>query len=440
MGLVQNFQKAITSMFASYVEVTNSTGIDTNPIVKTLENMNTRPNFKTNDGTEYLAFGKSDDVDQMIDKMNYKSPTHSGIITKKAKMISGSGLEVNSQLIGTKDAKLNVLFKHAGGANVSLYQIVTQMAFEYTRSGAVGLIVDFGDVKKGKKIPDGIVQFTVAPARHMRFVKPANDGDPYTEILYKKSFKVGALVADGEVIPMFNPFEVQKRAIIYIRNPYSVLDSYGIPNWIGAFNFIEADFEFGVQIENAAKNGFAPKTHVTMIGRNMSKKEKEDAAGAIQDTLSGSRGDQVACSFVARESEKPIIDIVQANNLDSVIETMSRLNDNKILTAHNITSPTLFGVMVSGQTMGGTGTEMISAYNLFKATETVPDRKMIIDALESAFEVTELVGVEIEVIDEDIQVDFKTQPIEGGNTESNPDTSSNAASTKGTKAAVRKVG
>ena len=312
------------------------------------------------------------------------------------------------------------MLKHAGGAGVTLYSVITKLAYEYTRSGAVGLIVDFGDVKDGKSVPDGIVRMTVAPARHMRMGRPANDGDPITEIIYKKSFKTGALVGPAESIPLFNPFEVQKRAIVYIGNPYTVFDSYSVPNWIGAFNFIEADYEFGVQIENSAKNGFAPKTHVTMIGRNMSKQEKQTAAAAIQDTLSGSRGDQVAVSFVARETEKPIIDKIESNNLDSLIETMSRLNDAKILTAHNVTSPTLFGVITTGQALGGTGTELLSAFNLFKATEVIPDRRIILDAVRNVFEVTELANVEMEIIDPDITVDYKTKPVEGGNTEKNP--------------------
>ena len=167
-----------------------------------------------------------------------------------------------------------------------------------------------------------------------------------------------------------------------------------------------------------------------MIGRNMSKDERKAAAENIQDKMSGSRSDQVLVSFVSRESEKPQIDMLDSSHLDKTIETMSRLNDAKILTAHNITSPTLFGVMTSGQTMGGTGTEMISAFNLFKATEIIPDRKVIIDAFSSLFDVTELVGVELEIIDEDINVDFKTKPVEGGNTDKNPNTNSNKKETK----------
>jgi len=424
MGILQNFVKAFSDGFASYTEVTNSQGIEQNPLLKSLEQMNTRPRYKTVDGLEYLTFGATDDVDLMIDKLMYKSATHSGIITKKAKMITGSGLSVNSELIGTKNARLNTLIKHAGGANVSLYELITKSSFEYTKSGAVGVIVDYGAPKDGKAIPDGIVKFTVVPSRSMRFAKPDDTG-VFTNMIYKKSFKSGAIVAPAESIPLFDPFATKnQRQFLYIKNPYSTLDSYGLPNWIGAFNFIEADFQFGIQIENSAKNGFTPKTHITMIGRNMSKEERRLAAENIQDRLSGSKGDQVVVSFVAKETEKPIIEKIEANNLDKTIETMSRLNDAKILTAHNITSPTLFGVMTTGQTMGGTGTEMISAFNLFKATEIIPDRKVIVDAFANLFDMTELINVKLEIVEEDVNVDFKTKPVEGGNTKENPNVNS----------------
>ena len=267
----------------------------------------------------------------------------------------------------------------------------------------------------------------------MRFQRPDDTG-VFTHMIYKKSFKSGAQVPDAESIPLFDPFNTaDKRQFLYIKNPYSTLDSYGLPNWIGAFNFIEADYEFGVQIENAAKNGFTPRTHITMIGRNMSKDERRLAATNIQDKLSGSRADQIVVSFVSRETEKPQIDMLDSKALDKTIETMSRLNDAKILTAHNITSPTLFGVMTTGQTMGGTGTEMISAFNLFKATEIIPDRKVIIDNFSSLFEVTELVNVEMEITEEDVNVDFKTKPVEGGNTKDNPNVKNDKADTKNNK-------
>jgi len=72
MNFIQKLSNAISTGFASYTEVTNSQGIEQNPLLKSLEQMNTRPRFKTVDNIEYLTFGASDDVDLMMDKLMYK--------------------------------------------------------------------------------------------------------------------------------------------------------------------------------------------------------------------------------------------------------------------------------------------------------------------------------------------------------------------------------
>ena len=208
---------------------------------------------------------------------------------------------------------------------------------------------------------------------------------------------------------------MSQRQILYVKNPYSILESYGLPNWIGAWHYIESDYEFGKQIENAAKNGFAPKTMVTMIGRNMSKEERLKSSNDVQERMNGSEGEQTIVAFVAKKEEAPSVEAIQIPNLDKMVSVYSNLNDAKILTSHNVTSPSLFGVMTAG-TMGGTGTEMISAYNIFRATETLPDRRKVVESFEVLFEATQMKGIDIEVVEEDVNVDYKTKPTEDGNT------------------------
>ena len=414
MSILSKISSAVGGFFASYSEVTSANQIETNPIAKSVENIDAKPKFKTVDGFEYLKFGTGDDVDLMLDKMIYKSTMHSGIITKKAKMITGKGISVNSELRGGKNEALQALLNHAGGANISLFHTITKAAFEYEKSGSFGVIVDFSAKRQGKNVPKQPIKFTVVPARHMRLSKPANIESGYTEMIYKKSFKPGADVPKAEKLPLFNPFDKSKRQLLYVKNPYSVLDSYGVPSHMAAFHYIETDYEFGVQLENSAKNGFAPKTHVTLIGRNMSEEARRASAEGIQGRLSSPTGDQTIVTFVAKKEEAPEIKSLDIQNLDKTIQVMAGLNDAKILTAHNVTSPSLFGVMASGN-LGGGGTEMLTAYNIFKATETIPDRRTVVEAFEMLFEATELKGIEIEVIEEDVNVEFKTKPTEDGN-------------------------
>ena len=76
---------------------------------------------------------------------------------------------------------------------------------------------------------------------------------------------------------------------------------------------------------------------------------------------------------------------------------------------------------------------MISAFNLFKATEIIPDRKIILDAFSSMFDVSELKEVLLEIVEEDINVDFKTKPVEDGNVKKNENVNVNKSDNKDDK-------
>ena len=54
MNLFQKAVNNIKSGFASYTEVTNSASVEINPMLKSLEQMNYRPRFKSVDNLEYL--------------------------------------------------------------------------------------------------------------------------------------------------------------------------------------------------------------------------------------------------------------------------------------------------------------------------------------------------------------------------------------------------
>ena len=86
------------------------------------------------------------------------------------------------------------------------------------------------------------------------------------------------------------------------------------------------------------------------------------------------------------------------------IDILSRLNDAKILTAHNVTSPTLFGVMVAGK-LGGTGNELVSAYQIFRATETLPNRANIMDSMNRVLNTVGYDKINLSIIEEQINLE-----------------------------------
>ena len=199
--------------------------------------------------------------------------------------------------------------------------------------------------------------------------------------------------------------------VLYIANPYSGNPYYGVPNYISAFHYIESDVAFGKHIKNSAENGFSPRVLATFIGRNMGAEQKRDEYNKFKESFTGPSADNFIVSWVKKEEDAPKFEPLDVTNLDKTIDVLSRLNDAKILTAHNVTSPTLFGVMVSGK-LGGTGNELVTAYQIFRATETLPNREIILDGVNRILSTTGYDAMDLAIVEEPINL----ESIKGANT------------------------
>lgn len=394
MGRVQKF---MDSMFAAIPTTASATTMDRNPIDKSLEVLLKNPTYQSIGKFKYIKFGQNDDVDTILEILKDKSATHSGIINRKAKMVSGARMTAKTadggELTGGDDKAWNAFAKAAGGgAGKTLEREWKKLGNLYETHGAVGLLV----TTQGKNM----VTLKAVSPRQLR-IGELDSKNEVTNFIIRATFQRGAgkLFTNTErKVPIFDAEKVQKESLIYIMNPATENQFYGMPNYIAAYNFIEADYKFGVTIHNAAENGFQPKVMATFIGRNMSDQQKEDHAEKFKDNFQGADKELVVVNYVRRIEEMPQIDKLEIENLDKTISTMAVLNDAKILTAHSVTNPALFGVMVSGK-LGNTGTELESAYNIFRATEMMPNRNLLLDAFKLAFDKTSYEGIEFEIED-----------------------------------------
>jgi hypothetical protein len=144
----------------------------------------------------------------------------------------------------------------------------------------------------------------------------------------------------------------------------------------------------------------------------MSNEQKAAEYKNFKDSFTGPQADNFIVSWVKKEEDAPKFTPLDIANLDKTIDVLSRLNDAKILTAHNITSPTLFGVMVSGK-LGGTGNELVTAYQIFRATETLPNREIILGGINRILSTTGYDKMNLKVLEENINL----ESIKGANTE-----------------------
>ena len=144
----------------------------------------------------------------------------------------------------------------------------------------------------------------------------------------------------------------------------------------------------------------------------MSSEQKRDEYNKFKESFTGPSADNFIVSWVKKEEDAPTFKPLDVANLDKTVDVLSKLNDAKILTAHNVTSPTLFGVMVSGK-LGGTGNELVTAYQIFRATETLPNREILLDSVNRIFATVGYDQMNLAVVEEPINL----ESIKGANTE-----------------------
>ena len=402
----------ITEYFASntYVQATEDS-IVTNELENAVRDLNGRYKLGHTGIGDYIKFGINDDFPVILERMLRQSPVHSGILTKKAKMVVGNDINYSDEFLGTKKAKaeLKAFINHCGGNNKGLYEVLTHAAFQYEHKGAIALYVRW-DKERTK-----ILELKSIDPKGVRVGEPNEKGE-VTEYIVRRTFGYGANSVqhnEPKKIKAFNKFDKKAtEALLYVTNPYSGNPYYGIPNYISAFHYIASDFSFGKHIKNSAENGFTPKVLATFIGRNMSNEQKREEYSKFKESFTGPEGDNFMVSWVKKEEDAPKFTTLDVSNLDKTIDVLSKLNDAKILTAHNVTSPTLFGVMVSGK-LGGTGNELVTAYQIFRATETLPNREILLDSINRIFSTVGYDKMDLSIVEEPINL----ESIKGANTE-----------------------
>lgn len=407
MGL---FSK-LNERFASNTNVqATAPSLAANELENAIKDLNGKYRLGQTNKGQYIKFGVQDDFPVMLDKMLRQSPVHAGILTKKAKMVVGTDVAYDDSSMGTKKAKaeLKVFVQNCAGANKGLYDVLTHAAFQYEKSGAYALYV------RWNKDRTKLLELRSLDVKGVRASEP-NDRGVVTSYICRRMFGQGADSMqhnEPKLYPAFNKWDKkQTEAILYVTNPFSGNEFYGVPNYISAFHYISADFAFGKHIKNSAENGFSPKVMATFVGRNMSPEQKQKEYEAFKNSFTGTDGEQAMLAWVKRPEDKPTIESLDISNLDKTVDVLSRLNDAKILTAHNVTSPTLFGVMVSGK-LGGTGNELVTAYQIFRATETLPNREILFNGVHRLFDTVGLGDISLSVVEEPINL----ESIKGANT------------------------
>lgn len=156
---------------------------------------------------------------------------------------------------------------------------------------------------------------------------------------------------------------------------------YGEPSYQGGMTWIQTDFKMGIYHLSNIENGMAPSMALNFFKVPDDENEKQKILSDINKNFVGpSNVGKKMVFFSENKDVAPTVNPVGTSGLDKQLLLLAELCDKKILTAHQLTSPLLVGISISGQLSGNT--ELKTAYQIFDNVVMASDRSEISESLQ----------------------------------------------------------
>ena len=306
-----------------------------------------QPEFMEKRGVGYIEFGSNNDYPGYLLDMYNKSAKHNAIVRGKVNYITGNGWATKEP-----DAAAEMFMKKANDYE-NLNDLTRKVSIDIEVFGGAYLEVIWSEV--------GGMLTTV---NHIDYTKIRSNKDN-TSFWYKKDWKDSR--EKSTEIPAFNTQVRQGKQILYIKEYRPGMDTYALPGYMGALNYILSDVEVSKHVLGNAQTGFSASKLITLPNGEPSNEEKGNIEKRFEKRFTGADGKKFILNFVTGADRKAIVEDLGTSDLTK--EDFGRVDSmiqQNIFAGHQITTPSLFGIAEPGKM--GTRTEMRDGYEIFKST------------------------------------------------------------------------
>lgn len=320
-------------------------------------------NEKIDTGLNYVKYGDNNLFPQELLQYSDKSVTHSACLKLKTLAIGGEGFEV--QFNDTKKFLESLDFETDN--STILEKISNSLAiFD-------GFALEVIWNRKGDKITN----VYYIPFENLRAERPDRYGN--VKFYYYNSNWEFAF-QNNEKISRFDPLLSKEypKQILYFGKHNSKSICYPIPTYASAINYIVNEYELSLHYLSCSVNSFSPSMMMSFIG-NYTPEEKKDFIKQINDNYKGNgNSNKLITNFIENETQKPIVETIQVNNVVDMYLNSSMESKNQIITANQITSPALISVSDSNSSIFSNGDELKTSWNIFQKT-TIKSYQILIE-------------------------------------------------------------
>ena len=185
-------------------------------------------------------------------------------------------------------------------------------------------------------------------------------------------------------IPAFGTSNEQTE-LLYIKNYSPGHFYYSLPDWFPALQFSEVEAELSNLHINNIQNGFLPMVMVNFNNGVPAPEERETIEGLVSAKFTGTRNaGRFMTTFNDDPTTKPTIDVIQIDNLHEKFEYVATYAQDRILVAHRVTSPLLFGIRTENNGFSSQSEEMMTAFSILQTMTIAPFQNLILNTLENA--------------------------------------------------------
>jgi hypothetical protein len=159
---------------------------------------------------------------------------------------------------------------------------------------------------------------------------------------------------------------------------------YSLPDWFSGLQFSEVEAELSNLHINNIQNGFLPMVMINFNNGVPAPEERETIEGLIGAKFTGTRNaGRFMTTFNDDPTTKPTVDVIQIDNLHEKFEYAAKYAQDRILVAHRVTSPLLFGIRTENNGFSSQSEEMITAFSILQTMTISPFQNLILNTLET---------------------------------------------------------
>lgn len=228
-----------------------------------------------------------------------------------------------------------------------------------------------------------IIKMYHIPVQNIRAEKLGNE--PKVEnYYYCVDWNDQKKIKDKKKIPAFGTSN-EKMELLYIKNYSPGLYYYSLPDWVSAMQFAISEGEISNLHLNNITNGFLPAVMLNFNNGVPAPEERQTIEDLVQAKFTGTdNAGRFMLSFNDDPLTKPTLDVIDISNLHEKYEYVADYTQDRILVAHRVTSPLLFGIRTQNNGFSSQSEEMKTAFSILQTMTISPFQNLILNTLDMA--------------------------------------------------------